>query len=77
LRTRGFNELVNQWHADHIYHHDTNAMVAMLLLLYLAYNLFHAWLSRGIKPQLRQRHTALHFACQLKAAFYHGLSPPT
>jgi hypothetical protein len=77
IENQGSNELVNQWHADHIYHHDTNAMVAMLLLLYLAYNLFHAWLGRGLKPQLRQRHTALHFACQLKAAFYHGLSPPT
>lgn len=77
IENQGFNELVNHWHADHIYHHDTNAMTVMLLLLYLAYNLFHAWLGRGIKPQLRRGHTALHFACQIKAAFYCELAPPT
>ncbi|MCK5804823.1 MAG: transposase [Lentisphaeria bacterium] len=77
IENQGFNELVNQWHADHIYHHDVNAIVAILLLLYLVYNLFHVWLDRALKPQLREKYTALHFARLLKAEFYHEASPPT
>lgn len=77
IENHGFNELVNRWHADHVYHHDPNAIVAMLLLLFLAYNLFHAWVRRGLKPELRDRYTPLHFSCLLKAEFYHHARPPT
>lgn len=77
IENQGFNELVNQWHADHIYHHEPNAIAAILLLLFLACNLFQVWVSRGLKPALRGRHTKLHFACRLKAQFYHeSLAPP-
>jgi hypothetical protein len=34
--------------------HDANAIIAILLLLFLAYNLFHVWVSRALKPQQRQ-----------------------
>lgn len=77
IENHGFNELVTQWHADHVYYHDPNAIMAILLLLFLAYNLFHVWLSRGLKPQLRQRYTAMYFAHLLRAAFYSQLRAPT
>jgi len=60
-------------HADHVYKHEPNALVAFLLLLLLAYNLFHALISLNVKPQVRARHTDLHFARLIAAEFY---NPP-
>jgi len=76
IENRGFNELVNHWHADHVFHHDTNAIVAILLLLFLAYNLFHVWLARGLKPQVRGCYTTAHFAKLIVAEFYYVLLHP-
>lgn len=67
IENQGFNELVNHWRADHVYHLHTNAITVILLLLFLVYNLFHVWVQRGIKPQLLQRHNPLYFSNCLKA----------
>lgn len=74
IENNGFNELVNEWHADHIYKHHPNALMVFLLLLLLACNLFHAFISLSVKPQLRARHTKRHFARLIAAEFYH---PPS
>jgi hypothetical protein len=71
IENNGFNELVNEWHADHVYKHDPKALVIFLLLLLLACNLFHALISLNVKPQLRDRHTKRHFARLIAAEFYH------
>jgi hypothetical protein len=76
IENQGFNELVHQWHADHVYHLNINAIMAILLLLFLAYNIFHVWLERGLKPALRQRHTAKYFSRQIQAEFYAVLLRP-
>jgi hypothetical protein len=73
IENNGFNELVNEWHADHVYKHEPNALVAFLLLLLLAYNLFHALISLNVKPQVRARYTDLHLARLIAAEFY---NPP-
>jgi hypothetical protein len=70
IENNGFNELVNEWNADHVYKHEPNAMLVFLLLLLLAYNVFHAFLSLNLKPQLRARHTHRHFARLVAAEFY-------
>lgn len=82
IENRGFNELVTTWHVDHVYHHDVQAMTAILLLTFFAYNLFHVWHSRDLKPELRKDHSVVHFSRQISAEFYcklritTGLSPP-
>ena len=76
IENQGFNELVHHWHADHVYHLDTNAITAILLLIFLAYNLFHVWLERGLKPALRNKYNADYFASQLFADFYAGHPRP-
>lgn len=76
IENQGFNELVHEWHADHVYHLNTNAIIAILLLVFLAYNIFHVWLERGLKPALRQRHTAKYFSRQIQAEFYAVLLRP-
>jgi hypothetical protein len=74
IENHGFNELCNTWHADHVYHHEVTAMTVMLLILFLAYNLFHVWQARGIKPALRARYTLKALIQILLAEFYraHG-----
>jgi hypothetical protein len=70
IENQGFNELVNDWHADHIYKNHPNAIAALLLLVFLAYNLFHTLLSRNIKPAIRMAYTARFLAEKLSACFY-------
>lgn len=77
IENRVFNELGNQWHADHVYYHDANAIVVILLLLFVAYNVFHAWLNRGLKPQLRTRYTIGYLVRMISAQFYSELLHPT
>jgi hypothetical protein len=66
----GFNELVNGWEADHIYKHDTHAIETFLLLVFLAYNVFHAFLNLNLKPQLRQNKPELYWARLIAAEIY-------
>lgn len=75
IENEAFNELVNQWHANHIYKHDLNAMVAIWLLLCLTYNLFHVFIARNLKPQLRDGHAQRHWASLIRAEFYSRLVP--
>jgi hypothetical protein len=71
IENEGFNELVNEWHADHIYKHHPNAIEAFWLLLMLCYNLFHAFIERNLKPQIRLRHTMRHWARVMASEIYH------
>jgi DDE family transposase len=70
IENYGFNELVNSWHADHIYKHDPRAIEAFTLLAFLAYNLFHAFLARNIKPALRGTKTESFWAQLIAAQIY-------
>ena len=70
IENYGFNELVNGWHADHIYKHDPRAIEAFTLLAFLACNLFHAFLARNIKPQLRRAKTESFWAQLIAAQIY-------
>lgn len=69
IENEAFNELVNAWHANHVYKHHPNAMLVLWLLLCLAYNLFHAFITRNLKPQRRHGHTQRHWAKLIEADF--------
>jgi len=69
IENQGFNELCTHWHFDHIYRHHPNAILGFLLTLALAFNLFHAFWARNLKPQLRQPYTKIHWAQMIEAAF--------
>ena len=77
IENHGFNELVNGWHADHVYRHEPNAIECFLLLAFLAYNIFHAFLVLNLKPGFRRNKTELYWARQLAAQIHvdPGLSP--
>lgn len=76
IENKGFREMGTFWHADHIYRHDAEAIIAFLLTLMAALNLFRAFVLLNIQPCLRIRHTHLYFAQQITAGlFAEGPSP--
>lgn len=78
IENEGFNELVNYWHANHVYCHHPVAIEGFWLMTMLAYILFHAFISRNLKPQLRNKHTKKHLAMMITAELYpiEILAPP-
>ena len=71
IENKELNELVNEWHADHVYRHHPVAIVAFWLIIMLAYNLFHAFINLNLKPQLRYKHTCLHWARSIAGGIYY------
>jgi hypothetical protein len=69
IENRGFNELCNQWHGDHGYKYNANALLVCTLLLFIAYNLVHAFIERTLKPQARAGRTDKYFADLITAEF--------
>jgi hypothetical protein len=74
IENEGFNQLVNEWHADHVYKHDLDAMVGLWLLLGLAYNLFTVWLARNVAPALRRGRTRRFWVRRIQRDFFNGLT---
>jgi Transposase DDE domain len=70
IENYGFQELVSDWHADHVYKHDPRAIEAFTLVAFLAYNLFHVFLICNIKPQLRCTRTESFWAALITAQIY-------
>ncbi len=70
--TRGFGELTKHWHLDHCYHHHPVAMLAIRLILYLAFFLTTLFFQRNLKPAITAGKTRLHLAGLLADAFVRG-----
>jgi len=75
IENHGFNELVNGWHADHIYKHDANAIECFLLIAFLACNIFHAFFTLNLKPQIRKGRTRVFWSRFMAAEIYEGIDP--
>jgi len=75
IENNGFNELVNYRHADHIYKHNPVSIESFLLLTMLAYVIFHIFIKRNLKMEIRVKYTKLHLAKMIISEFY-SLSPP-
>ncbi len=52
IENNGFKDLKDNWFMEHKFHHHPNATFAVLLMLFLAYNLFYAYLLRQMKTYL-------------------------
>ena len=70
IENHGFNELVNGWYADHVYRHHPQAIECFLLLAFLAYNVFHAFVALNLKPEIRRGKTAKFWARLLSAEIH-------
>lgn len=70
IENQGFNELVNDWHVDHLYKHDATAILIFWLLTFLAVNLFRAFVRFNLKPAKRKGHTARHWGQEVTHSLY-------
>ena len=59
IENRGFNELVNLWHMDHYFIHDTNAIETLLLTLAIAFVTTYLFYERNLKASARRHLTRL------------------
>ena len=75
IENHGFNELVNGWHADHIYKHDPNAIECFLLIAFLACNILQAFLVLNLKPRIRKGRTRVFWSKLMAAEIYAGIDP--
>ena len=75
IENYGFNETTVGWHADHVYRHDPNAMTVFLLTVFLAYNLFYAFLLRNVKPELRRQYSYTFWSRLIQAALVAPADP--
>lgn len=70
IENRGFNETVNRWHADHVYKHNTHAILTFWLMAMLAFNFFYTFYHRNLKPALQAKTSCQHIARCLAAELY-------
>lgn len=70
IENEGFNELVNQYHADHVYRHEPTALLVFWLLTQLSLNVFTAFFRRNLKPAARAASSMLHVARLLRVELY-------
>ena len=75
IENYGFNELVTEWHSDHVFKHDPIAIECFLLVAFLAYNIFHAFLALNVKPAARQGKTHVFWAKLIAAELYSEVTP--
>ena len=75
IENYGFNELVNGWKTDHVLTHEANAIECFLLLAFLAFILFQAFLCLNVKPAVRQGKSQIHWARVIAAEIYQYLIP--
>lgn len=75
IENNGFNLGVNYWHMDHVYRHHPRAMEVILLLAMLAFNVFHVFYRRNLKPAVRLRTSLKHVARIVTGQLYSSLIP--
>ena len=68
IENQGFNEIVTSWHADHSFHHHPVSLMVVWLILFITHAVFHCFVTRNLKPQLRQNHTTIYWALQMGAS---------
>ncbi len=70
IENQGFNELVNRWHANHVFKHHPTAMLVFFLFALWCLNVFIAFYLRNLKPAARAGRTMLHIAQLMAAELY-------
>jgi len=75
IENYAFQELAQQWHCDHVFRHEANAIECFLLVAFLAFNLFHAFLALNLKPAVRKDKAQNFWAKLVAAELYQEVTP--
>jgi hypothetical protein len=70
IENQGFNELVNRWHADHVYKHKPTALLVFFMFAMLCLDVFLAFYRRNLKPAARKAASMLHIAQLIASELY-------
>lgn len=65
IENRGFNDLSTNWGMNHCFHHEPNAIMGFLLVLFIAYVLTTIFFTRNLKPAFRKGKTKIFLALLL------------
>lgn len=76
IENQGFNELVNRWHANHVFRHHPTAVLVFVLFAMLCLNVFMAFYCRNLKPEIRLAVTMLHVGKLIAAELYAEIRGP-
>src|SRR5467141_1365198 len=74
IENYAFNQLACEWHSDHVFRHDPNAIECLWLLTFLAYNLFHAFFALNLKAAARNDKSQVLWARLMTAEFLHEMA---
>ena len=74
IENYAFQQLAQQWHSDHVFRHDPNAIECFLLLTFMAYNLFHAFVALNLKVAARTHKSQVLWARLMTAEFLHEMA---
>lgn len=69
IENRGFNELTQHWNMDHCFCHQPTAIIAVLMILAMAFSLTTLFFGRNLKPEMRKNKTRLFLASLFIADF--------
>jgi len=75
IENQGFNYMVNYLHMNHIFRHQPNAIIAFLLVCFIAYILLQAFHKLNLKPQRRANLRLLGLIKELASLFWTELKP--
>jgi Transposase DDE domain len=75
IENHGFNELVNGWDADHVFKHDAASIECFLLMTFLTFIIYHAFLCLNLKPAIRKDKSEEFWVNLIAAEIYGNLIP--
>jgi len=71
VENNAIKDLKDNWHMEHNFHHHPNATYALLLILFMAYNLFYAYVFRHMKSYRLYHPTMKRIKEDFMASFLH------
>jgi hypothetical protein len=75
VENNAIKDLKDNWYMEHNFHHHPNATYALLLILFMAYNLFYAYVFRHMKSYRLYQPTMKRIAEDFMASFLHWKWP--
>ncbi len=69
IENNAIKDLKDNWHMEHNFHHHPNATYALLLILFMAHNLFYSYVFRHLKSYRLYQPTMKRIAEEFMASF--------
>jgi len=71
IENNAIKDLKDNWYMEHNFHHHPNATYALLLILFMVYNLFYAYVFRHMKSYRLYHPTMKRISEDFQSSFFH------